>query len=83
MKWSIIVISNNGLSKSDKDMIADLIDTESHIVIQKYGFILHDILERENSLEAIIEGEKSAAENVIKTLKKNTDYKVICRKIND
>lgn len=83
MKWSIITISKNNLSKRDKNIIADLINNESHIVIKKYGFILHDILEKKNSSEAIIEGKKFTAENIKKILKNTTDYEVICRRIED
>ena len=81
MTWSIVTISKNNLSDKDKDLITDLIDNESHNVIEKYGFILHDILEKNNSSEAIIEGKRCAAENIKRVLIGDINHKVIYKKI--
>jgi hypothetical protein len=79
--WSIITISKDNLSRKDKNLIVDLIDNESHNAIEKYRFVLHDILEKKNSSEAIIESKKCAAENVRIVLIDNTNHKVIYKKI--
>ena len=83
MMWSIVTISKTNLSCEDQDLIADLIDNESHNVIEKYGFILHDILENKNSSEAIIEGKRCAAENIRSVLMSHTNHKVIHKKIKN
>ncbi len=81
MLWSIVTISESNLSDEDKDLISDLVDAECHDATEKCGFILHDILETQNSSEAIIEGKKCAAENIAEVLISNTNYKVIYKKI--
>jgi len=77
MLWSIITSSESILSDKDKDLILDLVDAECHNATEKFGFILHDIFETQNSSEAIVEGEKCAAENLADVLISNTNYKVI------
>ncbi len=83
MKWSIITISKSNLSHRDKDLIVDLIDNESHNAVGKCGFVLHDILEKQNSSEAIIEGKRRATENIVEVLIDNTDHKVNYKKITE
>ena len=79
--WSVIIISESNLSYKDKDLIANLIDSESHSATEKYGFILHNILEKQKSSEAIIEGKRCAAENIVRVVTGNTNHKVFYKKI--
>lgn len=78
--WSVRVISEHKLSDKEKDFIADLIDAESHNAIGTHRFILHDILEENNVVEAIIEGKRIAANNIKEVLIANIGRSEIQRR---
>lgn len=79
--WVIKIISDNILSKKERDFIAELIDSENHKVVED-SFILHDILEDEKSCEVIVECGKTAVINLVSMLKDNIQYKVLYSRIN-
>lgn len=66
--WFIRIVSRDKLSIKDKDFIVDLIDAECHNTTGNRCFIVHDILEENNILEAIIEGTRAAANNIKRVL---------------
>jgi len=76
--WSIGIIAKNDLSDKDKDLIAEIIDSESHNAIKEHSFVLHEIFESDKSLEIIIEGKKSAAINIKNVLIDNIFLLSIC-----
>jgi len=79
--WSVTVSSDYILSNKNKELITDLIDAECHNTIEKYKFILHDIIEENNFSEAIIEGNNLVIVNLLSVLKTNLPYRISYKKI--
>lgn len=75
----ITIKAKYNLSDKDREFITELVSEEARKVIEPYSFILHDIVESSSSSKVIIEGTKSALENLLAVLKDNfpcdVDYK--------
>jgi len=74
--WLITLYSKQKLSDRDRDFIADLVSEEARKVIEKYYFILHEIIESEKYSKIFIEGTKVALSNLLLVIRDNLPYQV-------
>ena len=76
--FHITITSKQNLSDKNRDFIAELVSEEARKTCEKYRFILHDIIESKKNARLLIEGTKTAIDNLLSVLQDNLCYKITC-----
>lgn len=80
LMWHIFISSKQDLSNRDRDFIAELTSEEARKAVKSLSFILHDIIESKRYSKMLIEGTKTAVQNLLLVLHDNLPYKIICHR---